>query len=89
MRDTVGSGREGPALDDYVDAVADLYERGKTDGLNGGVAPDAVAEELGVTAGTVRNKLLILRKQDRIEAVWGVGPDRPRKGFRPTDESGE
>lgn len=85
-KDTVGKGNEGPALDAYTDAVATLYERGETDLLEGGVRPETVADEFGVAADTARHKLLILRKRGHLEEIWGVGPNGPRKGFKPTDE---
>ncbi|WP_323192399.1 hypothetical protein [Halostella sp. PRR32] len=77
----------GRPLDEYYDALVDLYERGERDSLDGGVAAERFAAELGVEESSAQGIMHRLLEAGHAEAVWGVDPEtsRPRQSYRPTD----
>lgn len=75
------------AVDDetLLEALDELAEAGERDKLNGGVPPETVAEEVGISASRASERLATLLSDGDVVRVWGADPEtyRCRESYLP------
>lgn len=66
---------ERHTADEVRDAVETALAEGRTDGLEGGVATETIAEIVGIEDSTVSTYLRALVEVGELERVRGLSPD--------------
>jgi len=85
---TTKDGRPQKVSDEeIVDTVANAFEEGDTDLLDGGVPAEEVADRVGYHVGTVEDRLRALVDDGRLVQVDGANPEtyHSRISYKPAD----